>query len=597
MLNYLNRIKYIFTTAHFKQLGIICLGMFGLGFLEVLSVSSIFPFMAVVANPELIQTNKYLFFVYSFFSFSSEREFLIWSGLSVIILLAITNLFNAVVNWKIIKFANLQIHHLSVRLLRGYLFQPYNFFLNRNSSELSKNILSEVARTIGGVVLPALNTIARAIVTFFLFGFLLYINYVVAFGIFFVIGGSYYSIYRLMRNNLYNRGVASTKADFERYKLSNEAMHGIKQLKLSGNEPSFVKRFDLHSEELYRNDAISSITALMPRYLLETITFGGIVLVLVLLIISGQAGESIIPSLSLYALAGYRLMPALQQIYVGVTQLKYNSPSLDVLVAEFKSLAQASKNTSNQQLQNITFDESINLSSIYFKYQGSSNYTLAGLDLKILRNTTIGLVGSSGSGKTTLVDILLGLLEIDRGEYYVDNTKVQNNNISNWQKNFGYVSQDIFLANDTITNNIAFSVPKDEVDQDKVIKAAKLANMDEFILTLPEGYDTFTGDRGVRLSGGQRQRIAIARALYTNPDILVFDEATSALDGSTENVIMDAIHNLSHNKTIVIIAHRLETVMGCDIIHFVDDGKIVNSGKYDELIKSNKKFRDMARKF
>ena len=206
----------------------------------------------------------------------------------------------------------------------------------------------------------------------------------------------------------------------------------------------------------------------------------------------------------------------------------------------------------------------------------------------------MGLVGSSGSGKTTLVDILLGLLDNYSGSYFVDNIEINNNNISSWQQNFGYVSQDIFLADDSIESNIAFSIPVNEIDYDKVIKAAKLANIHEFIESMPDGYKSLTGDRGVRLSGGQKQRIGIARALYFSPDILVLDEATSALDGSTENVIMDAINNLSHDKTIIIIAHRLQTVKECNVIHFLEDGIIVNSGSYDELLAANENFRMMA---
>ena len=373
-------------------------------------------------------------------------------------------------------------------------------------------------------------------------------------------------------------------------------MHGIKHLKLKGNESRYIDRFIKYDEEFNRNNSVSSIIGLLPRYILETVTFGGIVLVMVLFIIAGQSGQSMIPILSLYALAGYRLMPALQQIYVGFTQIKYNTPALDILIDDFKELIDNPKTKDKNSFIDIKFNNVIELQSIHYKYPKFDQYILCDLDLKIFHNTTVGFVGPSGCGKTTLVDVLLGLLDFESGNYLVDSKKIDHDNLSIWQKNFGYVSQDIYLADDSIAHNIAFSIPHDEIDQNQVIKNAKLANIDEFVESLPEGYNTYVGDRGVRLSGGQKQRIGIARALYFNPDILVLDEATSALDGSTENVIMDALHNLSHNKTIIIIAHRLETVMECDVIHFVNDGVIVNSGTYNELIDLNKEFKEMARK-
>jgi ATP-binding cassette, subfamily B, bacterial PglK len=592
----LDRYKYIINKSSYKRLFLIFFGMIGMGFLEILSVSSIFPFMAIVTSPEIIQENEYLSYVYDFFSFSSNKEFLIWSGLAVICLLAITNAYNAFVNWKIFDFAYSLTHELSSRLLRAYITQSYEFFLDRNSSDLSKNILAEVSRSVSGVILPGLHTLAKIIVTFFLLLMLFLVNYIVALCIFTVLGGIYLLIYRIFRSNLKKRGIASTHATTQRYKITNESMHGIKDLKLKGSEFSYIERFIKYDKEFNRNGAIGSIIALLPRFILETITFGGIVLVVVLLIISGQSGQSIIPVLSLYALAGYRLMPALQQIYVGFVQLKYNTPALDILISDFKELSDEEIIHLKNPKKDLQFEKSFELSEINYKYPNSEDYILRNLNLKIFHNTTVGIVGPSGSGKTTLVDILLGLLDFESGKYSVDDITIDKTNILDWQKKFGYVPQDIFLSDDSITHNIAFSIPNDEIDQNQVRKVAKLANIDDFILSLPQGYETFAGDRGVRLSGGQRQRIGIARALYSDPDILVLDEATSALDGTTESGIMDAINNLSQDKTIIIIAHRLETVMKCDIIYFVNHGNTVDSGTYNELVDLNQDFREMAKK-
>ena len=590
----IGKILSIFNGHDLRNFYLIFFGMLALGLLEILSISSIFPFMTVVTNPGLIQENSYLNFVYHYFSFSSEQDFLIWAGFIVIFLLALTNAYSAFLNWTIINFVSSQSHALSSRLLICYLQQPYTFFLNRNSFYLSKNVLTEVARSVSGVILPGLNTLAKIIVTLFLFCLLMFINFAAAVGIFIVLGGSYILIYTLVKNNLKRRGQASTEATLYRYKYTNEAIYGIKDLKLKGNEGKYLKKFIKFDKAYYENEAVSSLISLLPRFILETITFGGIVSVVIFLIMSGRTGDQIIPILSLYALAGYRLMPALQQIYVGFSQVRYNQPAFDVIIDDFRDLNLKSDIYEAQSKEIIKFKHSIDLSSIHFNYPGSSESIIRNLNLNIKHNTTVGLVGSSGSGKTTLVDILLGLLDNYSGSYFVDNIEINNNNISSWQQNFGYVSQDIFLADDSIESNIAFSIPVNEIDYDKVIKAAKLANIHEFIESMPDGYKSLTGDRGVRLSGGQKQRIGIARALYFSPDILVLDEATSALDGSTENVIMDAINNLSHDKTIIIIAHRLQTVKECNVIHFLEDGIIVNSGSYDELLAANENFRMMA---
>jgi len=592
----LNRFKNIFETSDYKKVILIFLGMLTMGFLEILSVTSIFPFMAVVTNPELIQENFYLNYFYHLFSFSSDKDFLVWSGFLVIFLLATTNAISAIVNWWIINFVSTQSHSLSLRLLKGYLNQPYTFFLNRNSSDLAKNILTEVSRSVSGVILPGLNTLAKLIVTIFLFILLMIINIEVALGILLVLGGSYLIIYRAVKNNLHQRGVASTETTLDRYKFTNEAIYGIKDLKLKGNEDKYLERFKNSNQEYFHHNAISQIIGLLPRFILETITFGSIVGVVILLIISGKNGNEIIPILSLYALAGYRLMPALQQIYVGFSQLKYNTPALEIIIEDMQNLRPCVDLSTLNSKKEIRFKKTINLNSVNFTYFGSNKPILNNVNLEIKHNTTIGLVGPSGSGKTTLVDIILGLLEMNSGEYMVDDHIINNSNLHNWQKKFGYVSQDIFLADDSIESNIAFAIPPNEINYDKIVEAAKLANIHDFIQLMPDGYKTLTGDRGIRLSGGQKQRIGIARALYFSPEILVLDEATSSLDGSTENVIMDAIHNLSHNKTIIIIAHRLQTVRECDVIHFLEGGHIINSGTFDELIEINEHFRKMAHK-
>jgi ABC-type multidrug transport system fused ATPase/permease subunit len=286
-------------------------------------------------------------------------------------------------------------------------------------------------------------------------------------------------------------------------------------------------------------------------------------------------------------------MPALQQIYASSTQLKYNLPALDILVKDIASF-DGEAQLLPKEATPLPFSKALVLKDIHFKYPNIDESVLKGLNLTIRPNTTVGFVGSTGSGKTTLVDIILGLLSPTQGKIFVDDVDITDKNISSWQANLGYVPQTIYLIDDTIARNIAFAVPDKDINMNRVAEAAKLAELDEFIQTLPQQFQTSVGERGVRLSGGQRQRIGIARALYHNPEVLILDEATSALDGITENVIMDAINNLSHKKTIMMIAHRLATVKECDVIYVMENGLFVDSGTYQELLENNEKFRKMA---
>jgi ABC-type multidrug transport system fused ATPase/permease subunit len=336
----------------------------------------------------------------------------------------------------------------------------------------------------------------------------------------------------------------------------------------------------------------------LPKYALETIIFGGILLIILYFIGIKKNISGILPLISLYAFAGYRLMPAFQRIFSGFTSLRFHMPVIDTIYNDLYEINNFQKKTSilHQEDFHLNFNESIVLHDITYKYPQSRLEIIKKLDLTIYANTTVGFVGETGSGKTTLIDIILGLLSLYEGEILIDGIPLTRTNIRTWQNNIGYVPQQIYLADDSISNNIAFGIHPNDVDHQSVTKAAKIAKIHDFILNnLQNGYETKIGERGVRLSGGQRQRIGLARALYHDPKVLVLDEATSALDGSTEKEIMDAIYNLSREKTIILIAHRITTVKECDTIFVMENGKIVANGNYDKLITSSEQFRAIAK--
>ena len=566
-----------------------------MAFFEVVGVASILPFMSMVLDPDQISSNQILSFLYNFFNFDNVETFLFYSGIAVLVLLALSNFFSAFMYWAITYFSKMQGHIISMRLLKHYLSNNYLFFIERNSSDLGKNILSEIDRVVKGVVLQALQAISKAILTIVVLAFLIYINPIIAIVTILSIGGAYLFFYIITRSYLSRIGEKQSIALFHRFRTVDEAMMGIKDIKLKSLERNFIGRFRQPSIDNARFSAQSLVIAILPRYLLETVAFGGIISIILILLSNDVLISEIIPVLSLYAVAGYRLLPAVQNIYSAQSMIKYNHPALMIIINDLKEIEQAGKNKqSNKVSQKIIFDKKITLDNILYKYPKSKKNVIDGVSLSIKKNTSVGFVGSTGSGKTTLIDIILGLLNPMNGNIMIDDIVIDDNNLLSWQNKISFVPQMIFLIDESIRSNIAFGIEPNQIDQDKVVKAAKLANLDSFVNDLPEKYNTLVGENGVKLSGGQRQRIGIARALYNEPEVLVLDEATSALDGITENYVMEAIESLSKKLTLITVAHRISTIENCDMIYFLEDGKIKDYGTFSQLISKNAQFKKMA---
>jgi ATP-binding cassette, subfamily B, bacterial PglK len=408
--------------------------------------------------------------------------------------------------------------------------------------------------------------------------------------------GAYGLIYVTMRHYLSRSGKDMVLANSERFQVAQEALGGIKEVKIFGREEAFFNRFTGPALRFARHQANNQVVGQMPRYLMEIVAFGGILIItLFLLKTHGNFGQ-ILPFLAVYAMAGYRLIPAFQNFYLHLSHLRFTLPALHNVHLDMHEFE--SSDSSNKRTMQITVRprKVISLEDIHFTYPAACMPVLKGFNLSIPVNSTIGLVGATGSGKTTVVDLILGLLNPDRGKLLVDDILITQDNVQAWQRSIGYIAQNIYLSDDTVAANIAFGVPFEEMDMDAVIRATQIAELHEFVSRgLPKGYDTFVGERGVRLSGGERQRIGIARALYHNPPVLIMDEATSSLDNVTENYIMQSIKKIKSKRTIILIAHRLGTVRDCDKIVFLEHGEIKGEGKYEELEKYNAKFREMVR--
>lgn len=595
-MNVIKDLLFLFTVKEKRKLSIILFIVLINGLLEIIGIGSIMPFISVASNPESIFSNDYLYAVYTYFNFQSFQPFLTLMGIAVIILIVINNLFRVLMTYILKRYGAMRLHSLSMRLLDRYLQQPYIYFVNRNSSELEKNILGELSVVINRVLMPGLEMIAYGVVSLLIIGLLIFIDPFLAFSVAVVLSSSYILIYLIVRRNLLRLGKERLHANNYKFKYTSEALSGIKDVKLLHREKAFLNLFEGPSRSYSLNDSSVDIISDVPKYGLETVAFGGILLILLYLINYRGNFQQIFPIIGLYAFAGYRLMPSLQKVFKGLTKIRYHSSIVGYIRAEFeKAPAQGTNHDKDKTEQRLKLDDSISLKNIVFAYPNTQEPIIKNQSLTIQANTTVGLVGSTGCGKTTLVDIILGLLEPQQGSISIDGVKIILDNISNWQANLGYVPQSIFLTDDTIARNIAFGIADEDIDLDAVKRAAEVANLAKFIEEeLEHGFETVVGERGIRLSGGQRQRIGIARAVYHNPSVLILDEATSALDGLTELAIMDAIHNLSHQKTIIMIAHRLTTVKECDVIHIMDKGRILDSGKYNELIMRNDQFRRMA---
>ena len=565
-------------------------------FAQMTGVFSVFPFINVAMNPASIQTNRWLAFAYTTFSFSSPGEFMAALGIAVVILVILSNGITALTMWAKTKFVLNRNYTFSNRLLAVYLGRPYAFFLNSNSSDLGKNVLSEINQLTTSFLMPIFEAMINILILLVIVFMLFSVNPAVTVLTIGFLGTVYGTLNFFLKVRLKRMGGERMEANKKRFRAATEALSSIKISRVIGAEPFFLDRFAENSRKFADLNVFAKVAGQLPSYLMESVVFGGLILFVVLALVRGGEVSAVVPLVSLYAFAGKRLIPALQQIYASVTQIYYNKAILDRLYQDLVSDEQHDLfPKEGGEEEDLPFRHRILLEGIRFRYPEGERNVIEGLELEIPMESVVGLAGSTGSGKTTLVDIILGLHIPQGGRMLIDNTPVAPANIRAWRRKIGYVPQDIYLSDDTVTRNIAFGIPDDRIDYEQVRRAARIAALDDFIQTLPEQYSTVIGERGVRLSGGQRQRIGLARALYRSPEVLVLDEATSSLDGATEEAVLNAIRSASKAKTVIMIAHRLNTLKDCDVIYMLEKGRISSSGTYDGLLLENREFMRMAK--
>jgi len=564
-----------------------------ISFLEIATVALVAGFMHVINNANDLSNVPYLMFISENLKFSSNEMILLIS-IFVVLILTGSSIFSIWLT-KSINYSAFSIgKEISVRLFQFYQDQDWIFHTQVNSSRLINRTLTETNRLTTSVLLPLLLLVSKIVLIFLITLTLLIYNPIVSIGGALLCIVGYYILFVFSKSKLSNNSLQISSSNQLRIKCLNEGFEGVKQVILSDKSSFYVKKYELACESMANAQSSTVTLSAAPRYMMEWLAYVGVISLLLFFIhIQGNNTEEIIPILTLYGVSIFKLLPAMQQAYSNLATVKGNLSVVGELSDDIVSSNKSKTSDRSDLTLMVPFVNSLKTNDLYFKYPNKDLNAISGMSIEIKKNSCVGFVGPSGSGKSTLIDIISGLISPNLGSLLVDGKDISND-LAIWRRNIAYVPQTNILTDGTILENIAFGIPKSEINLKMAFKAVEQAHLTNLISSLEEGLETVIGERGVQLSGGQRQRISIARALYTGADVLIFDEATSALDGITEKLIMDAIINLSGIKTILLIAHRLKTVETCDNIYFIEDGKVIDSGSYMELLKNNSQFSKMV---
>lgn len=562
-------------------------------------IASVAPFLSVLANPGLIQDTPILVWAFDVGGFESTREFLVALGLFCLAFILFGSAMQVFRAWIVKEFTMMRAHTLSMRLLREYQSRRYEFFLGRNSSELATRVLSETQNFVSMFLYPLAELVSASVLVIFVISLLFWLAPLVTLIALSLFGAAYLTTFLLSKKKVVELGDVRAAANASRYRTVQEALQGIKDIKLSGRELSYLDRYEAPSFQMSRSIVLVGLISELPQHVMQALAFAGLIVLSLLLLPEASGGSSealaaVLPTLGVFAFAGQRLIPELSKIYRGVAQMQYGDWVVETLHSEMFDAASPSE-TSLDRVAPLGFKSTLQLDCVSFEYRDADRTAISDISIAIQTGERIGVVGGSGAGKSTLANVILGLLSPTAGKMVVDGISIADHNRRAWQASVGYVPQDFFLADGSVAENIAFGLPKQEIEMARVKEAARTAQIDTFVCEeLAHGYETVIGERGARLSGGQKQRLGIARALYRRADLLVFDEATSALDNLTEKEVMAAIDDLPTDKTVFIIAHRLTTIRNCNRILVMDKGRIVASGTWEGLLSTSGHFKKMA---
>ena len=561
-----------------------------LPFVELIGISSLFGYIKILlSNQDNFLRNT----INNFFNIEDENKFFLYSSLIVLFLIILRNIYVVLFNWfKTNYFAYLG-NFLSAKLLKSYFKKDFNFFLKNNSSVLVKNINAETHVFSNGFLSSLIDIMSSLFVSFTMLSIIFYYNFKFSLISISILGGFYLIYYNLTKSKILSLGAEKLLNNNERFQNVSQSIQGIKEIKIFNLEKLFIDICDRLFKGSARIIVKKFIITFLPRYIVETLVFFGIVIFIFVNKKNGTQFNTIIETLTLYILVGYRILPYLEKLFQSVNKIKFSLPTVDLVAGQLKLNNEYEEKFVNEKSK-IKFEKNLKLEKISFSFNGQKK-VLNDINLTIKKGSLVAIIGKTGSGKTTMLNIILGLLQANSGKFIVDSVEIKNSNLKNWRKNLGYVPQDVYIFEDSIQNNISlYNQNKKDMNQE-LIKASKQAEIFDFINSLNNKFDTQLGERGANLSGGQKQRLAIARAIFADPEILIFDEATSNLDKETTTALINTLNNLkSYNKTIILVTHDIRLTKNCDKIIFLKEGNIHAQGDYQELIKSSDEFKTLT---
>ncbi len=555
------------------------------GFLEILSLSLIIPLIAAIVNMQLLTKYKPVMMIFKFFGLNNEKSMLIGLTIGFAVLIALKNLVIYVMErakkFFIVKGSN----DTAIKLFGIYITRPYVYYLNCNSGEII-TVINVLVTKVYALLQDILTLTSKVIVVIALVFVMMVVDWKVSLFLMVVFVALTIILDKTMYRKEEGVGEKATLCTMKMMDIVNQSVSGIKDIKVLNREKYFSDKYRRYSTRNYKLEKQKFVYDTAPKHLSEVAVSLCIVVYVLVCIFTNQDMQQVLVGMSAVSIAVVRIVPSINSINSCINRIMYNKPMLmkisDEIISDINS---DGKINFEKAIEDLPLHDRIVFDDVSFMYPDGNEYVINDISLSILKGERIGIVGASGEGKTTFVNMLLGFLEPNKGKIMVDGADIQEN-VKGWMNNIGYIPQLIFLVDDTIRNNIIFG-SKDASDE-KIWEILKIVKLDKFVKSLDKGLDSQVGENGIRLSGGQRQRIGIARAIFHDPDILVFDEATAALDDDTEKEIMKEIYGFNQDKTLIIISHRMSTLDGCDRIYRVEDGKVLidNSAK-DRINEEN----------
>lgn len=595
MLKDLRKINKLFSKSENRSLKFLSLSHFFSGLLDLIGVVSIAPFLAIVSNDQLLQNNEWIVKIKTYFDFD-QKELILFFAISSLSLIILNQLFRFFAHWYQLDLSNKLWYSLHSKVFKYYIDESYSWHIQNTSNELLEKIQIKCNAAIAGVLIPFFTILGFSITTIILFSLLVYVNPITTGFLVMGVCFFYFLVIKKFKNKLRELGNFAPAYFSQTFHLTDQAFRSIKDIKIKENSFFYKRRFNALAEKYAKSQVTHNLIAYAPRFCLEIVTYLFIFLFIIFFILKYENFSQMVLLTGIYAFSLQKIIPAAQGIYSQYTHYKYYKPTFEKIYSDLLlSKEKSEKGEADlSSIKRLNFNNKIEFKDLSFRYSNTNKDIFNSENITISSGEFVGIAGKSGSGKTTLVDILIGLLRPTKGFLLVDGKKIDQSNEKNWKRNIGYVSQSTFFADDTVTNNIALGVNKDKINFENIIRVSKIAQIAEFVEKLPNKYETIIGEDGNLLSQGQKQRINIARALYSNPQIIILDEATNSLDSETENQVIDSIFNNQKGKTIIMISHKLITLQNCDKIIYLEDNTIKHQGKFDTILNQSPFFKKMV---